>query len=200
MISDTIHLSNQGAGIEDALHQAEAVAVYKSLSPKNSLYLRLLTEEMMGMMRALTEETEADFWIETEDNNFILHLKAETIMNSEKRERLLASSTSGKNEAAKGVIGKLIDLFQRTFEPSDGFADPVYDSGWLYTYAEPLDYTAASARIWSMNKYKESLGNYDSGNDKWDELEKSVVAKLSDEIKISIESDEVEMTVYKKME
>ena len=49
--------------MEAALNQAEKVAAYKSLSPKNTLHLRLLTEEMMGMMRSITGETQGKFWI-----------------------------------------------------------------------------------------------------------------------------------------
>ena len=41
--------------------QAEKVAAYKGLSPKGALHLRLLTEEMMGMMRSITGEKEGKF-------------------------------------------------------------------------------------------------------------------------------------------
>ena len=119
MKSDVIHISNGGAGISEAIRQTEAVAVYKSLSKKDAVRLVHLTEEMTGMLTALTGEHEADFWLETVDDTFYLHLKTETKMNTELRKRLLAASTSGENIAAKGVMGKIKDLFSRLLEPSE---------------------------------------------------------------------------------
>ena len=60
--------------MEAALAQAEKVAAYKGLTGKNALHLRLLAEEMMGMMRSITGETEGKFWIEDESGEFRLHL------------------------------------------------------------------------------------------------------------------------------
>ena len=61
--------------METALLQAEKVAAYKGLSYKNSLRLRLLTEEMMGLMRSVTGETKGLFWIEDEEGVYKLHLQ-----------------------------------------------------------------------------------------------------------------------------
>ncbi|MBR3621357.1 MAG: hypothetical protein IKN56_07580, partial [Clostridia bacterium] len=85
MKSDIIHVTNGGIGVAEAVRQTEAVASFKLLSKKDSIHLILLTEEMMGMMQALTGEREADFWIEDETDSFRLHLKAETSMNAEMR-------------------------------------------------------------------------------------------------------------------
>ena len=117
MKSDVIHVTNTGDGVAEAVKQTELVANFKSLSKTDSIHLLLLAEEMMGMMKALTGEQEADFWIDDEDNTFQLHLKAETAMNTEMRQKLMSASTSGENIAAKGVMGKLRDLFSRLVEP-----------------------------------------------------------------------------------
>ncbi|MBQ4341715.1 MAG: hypothetical protein II756_04310, partial [Clostridia bacterium] len=119
MRSDVIHVTNGGRGFEEALSQAELVARYKGLPNKSALHLRLLAEEMLGMMNALTGEREADFWIDDEDGVFTLHLQAEAEMNAKLRKNLLAVSTSGVNAAAKGVTGKVRDLFERMLEPGD---------------------------------------------------------------------------------
>jgi hypothetical protein len=54
MKSDVIHVTNEGAGFDKALAQAEATARFLDLDRRDALHLRLLTEEMTGMMRALT--------------------------------------------------------------------------------------------------------------------------------------------------
>ena len=103
MITDKIVVSSKGNQMESALRQAEKVAAYKELGEKQTMHLRLLTEEMMGMMRSITGETRGVFWIEDDgDDTYQLHLKVDTRMDSEKRDQLLAASTSGKNESAKG--------------------------------------------------------------------------------------------------
>ncbi|MBQ7486315.1 MAG: hypothetical protein IJT77_02330, partial [Clostridia bacterium] len=113
MKTDTIVVSSSGACMEDALNQAELVGAYKHLSAKNILHLRLLTEEMMGMMRSITGEQSGQFWIEDDGTTFMLHLLVDTRMNTSKRENLLAASSSGKNESARGFMGRLMDFFDR---------------------------------------------------------------------------------------
>ncbi len=196
MKSDVIHVTSKGVGTEEALAQADATARFKNLSKKDSMHLRLLTEEMMSLVHALTGEREADFWLEEDDDTFVLHLHTITVMNSEKRSQLLSSSTSGKNVAAKGILGKLRDLLERTMEPADGSLTNYYPSGWVYT-TDPTAMSATTMDVWSFNQYRESIKKEEE-QEKWDELEKSIIGKLADEVKISIMGDIVDVTIYKK--
>ena len=66
MQTDVILISSNGTAMENALAQADLVADYKHLSHQEALHLRLLTEEMVGMMRSITGETKGKFWIEDE--------------------------------------------------------------------------------------------------------------------------------------
>ena len=93
MKTDVIVISGDGRRMEKALQQAEKVIAYKELKGKNALHLQLLTEEMMGMMRSITGETEGKFWIEDQDGEFQIHLRVVTRMDSGKRDRLLAVSS-----------------------------------------------------------------------------------------------------------
>ena len=111
MKTDVIRVSGKGNRFEAALKQADKVAAYKELSRKGALHLRLLTEEMMGMMRSITGEPEGDFWIEEQDGEYELHLRVKTLLSAERKEQLLAASTSGKNESAKGLMGRLREFF-----------------------------------------------------------------------------------------
>ena len=198
MRSDVIHVTNEGKGIDEAFRQTEKVAVFKGLESKNAMHLRLLTEEMMGMMRALTGEREADFWIEDEDGEYKLHLRAETRMTGELRKKLLSASTSGKNESAKGVLGKLRDLFERALEPVDEGYPIFYTAGLEHTGADLGALTVEAAGMWSLNAYRASLKRGSAQKEEWDELEKSVIANIADEVKIGIADNNVEMTVFKK--
>lgn len=199
MKSDTIHVASSGKGLSEALEQADKVAVFKSLDDKSSLHLRLLTEEMMGMMRALNGEKEGEFWIDDEGGVFALHLKAKTAMNSALRSDLLEVSKSGKNAAAKGVTGKLRDLFERFMEPQcvgEGEVIPLMDH--TFASAEFGVLPMPGADQWSLRSYKQAAEDGRAPKEAWDELEKSVIAKLADDVLIGIAGSHVEMTVIKK--
>lgn len=189
MKSDVIVVSANEDKISDALTLAEKVAAYKELSPKSALHLRLLTEEVMSMVHAITGDVEGDFWIEDEGNVFKLHLQVRTNIDEEQREKLLSASKSGKNEATKGIMGKI----RAFFEPLDGL--PVF-------YGEDMGMLADA--VWSMRAYQEQVRKYieekrDGADEAWDELEKSVIFHIADDVKVSIYGRDVELTVIKEM-
>ena len=103
MKSDVICVNTKGENLEEALDQTEAAARFRGLSKRDTLHLRLLAEEMLGVIRALTGERNAEYWIESTKNAFELHLTTEVLVNTLLRKELLKTSTSGKNAAAKGV-------------------------------------------------------------------------------------------------
>jgi len=207
MKSHMITVTNYGEGITAALEQTMASADYRGLSDKETLRLRLLAEEMLGMLREITGETEAKFWVESEKKQFELHLLAHPIVTGRMREELLSVSSTGKNAAATGVMGKLRDIFERAFDATE-INDPssYYLQGILLTSSseeiDPMTYSANASMIsWSLQKYKTTVAaekeNDTEAMQEWDELEKSIVANLADEVSISIRGREVEMVVYK---
>ncbi|MBR0145334.1 MAG: hypothetical protein IJM25_01570 [Eubacterium sp.] len=197
MKSDVIHVNSNGEGSQEALAQAEATAVFASLTPKQTLHLRLLTEEMMSLVHAVTGEIEGDFWIEEEKKKFRLNLRTLTVMNSKMRKELLDSSTSGKNTAAKGILGKIRDLLERCLEPADGTLSNYYPSGWIYAGTDPSSISMATADVWSFNQYREDVTKNSEALEEWDELEKSILANIADEVTVDIKNDVVTVTIYK---
>ncbi len=200
MKTDVIVVSSTGRRMETALAQAEKVAAYKELSGKNALHLRLLTEELMGMMRSITGETEGEFWIEDQDQVYQLHLRVVTRMDSSKRDQLLAASSSGKNESAKGLMGRLRDFFDRSSDEDIS----ALSSSFLMTEMYEHSSNPTLDLEWSMTRYATTLSACDRENDSaareaWDELEKSVVAHVADDIQVSIRGQVVEMIIIKKL-
>ena len=199
MITDKIVVTSSGSRMEAALKQAEKVAAYKELDEKNAIHLRLLTEETLAMMRSITGETRGLFWIEDEDGTYQIHLKVETRMDSGKRSQLLSVSTTGSNESAKGLMGRLRDFFDRSGDADVvAYSNPLLMSGSMdYSSTPALDWE------WSMSRYENELltrlNNDDDARAAWDELEKSVVHSVADEVKVSIQGQQAEMIIYKKM-
>jgi len=201
MKTDVIVVSSRGNRMEEALRQVDKIAAYKELSDKSAMQLRLLTEETMGLMRAITGETEGEFWIEDDGQAYELHLRVKTRMNSAKRDQLLSTSTRGVNESAKGLMGRLLDFFDREMDEDIAAAGSplllpdMYESGAMTT----LDWE------WSMNTYQNQLAalvkqKNEKALEMWDELEKSVVTHVADDIKVSIRGQQVEMTILKKLD
>ena len=208
MKSDVITVRSDGNGASEALSQTEAVAAFRSLPQKSALHLRLLTEEMMGMLQEITGEKELKFWIEDQDRVFQLHLVATTVISRNKREELLSVSTSGTNAAAKGVMGKLRDIFERALDAEELGGMPDYYARGLVMPSgmageDPMAYALNADMInWSMQQFRSNLNEDRQANaeaeQEWDELEKSIVANLADEVSISIRGNQVEMVIYKK--
>ena len=214
MKTDKITVTNAGQGMAEAVEQAAAAAAYRGLVGKEKVHLRLLAEEMLGMLRQIAGETEAVFWVESEEKRFQLHLVAHPVITGEMRRELLSVSSSGKNAAAVGVMGKLRDIIERAFDATN-LGDPsdyssYYMQGLLLPSTpdtmDPMSFAlnaslAAETVNWSMKKYRASveieMAEDAKAQEEWDELEKSIVANIADEVTVAIRGSEVEMTVYK---
>ena len=200
MRTDVIEVSSRGSQMETALSQVDKVATYKGLTGKNALHLRLLAEEMLGMMRSITGETKGEFWIEDDEKGtYQLHLQVRTRMDSEKRDSLLAASSTGKNESARGLMGRLRDFFDRGADEDIAAAhSSLLLPGVMEQSSLPtLDWE------WSMTRYQNALSSQmqtsAAAREAWDELEKSVVAHVADDVRVSIRGRQVEMIIVKKM-
>lgn len=174
MITDTVTISNRGTGFTDALEETRKAAVYRGISQKDSVRLQLLTEEMLSMIRTVTGEMEASFRVESDKKEFRLYLTTKTRMDREKREILLASSTTGKNESAKSFLGKVRNAFEEAMASDPDRQD----------YELPVELQA-------------DLTGRNFETDEWDRYEQSVLFRLADQIKIGIRGGEVSMTVVK---
>ena len=164
MKTDVIFVSGGGKNLEIALSQADKAAQYKALSPKSSLCLKLLTEETISLMRALAGTAKGEFWIEDRDGMYEIHLRVDTQIDEEKRMKLLSASSSGKNEAARGFMGKIRSFF----DVNGGF--PLLGSR--------KDSPVSGSFLWTMEEYRDQLQLYRQQHpgeamSSWDELEKS---------------------------
>ena len=193
MKSDVILVSSKGEGMNAALAQADRTAEALKLSPRNALHMRLLVEEMMSMIRSIIGQLEGKFWIETDDAGYRLYLQTVTLMDTQQRAQLLSASSTGKNEAHRGIMGKL----RAFFEPM-----PIDDTPALLA-ASVLPGDEKGELSWSLEAYRERLNRRknasEDAQEEWDELEKSVVSHIADNIVISIRGYDVELVIHKKL-
>lgn len=194
MKSEVIAVSSKGMGMDGALLQADQTAKQLGLSDREALRMRLLVEEMMSMMRSIIGQLEGKFWIETDDNAYRLVLQTKTLMDAEQRAQLLSASTSGKNEAHRGIMGKL----RAFFEPI-----PVLDTPAFLVETVAIPGNENGELTWSLEAYRERLARRrdtsEEAQAEWDELEKSVVSHIADNIQVSIRNNDVEVVFLKKL-
>ena len=199
MKTEIITISNSGAGMKEALTMTETLGNEKGLDKKPVLHLRLLSEELFGLLRGIAGNVKADYWIESEDKNFALHMKSDINMTEEAKKQLLAVSSSGKNAAAKGFMGKIKVMIADFLLISSEFMPyAVMNTASAYPMGSVIN---ATSTVWSMADYKADVKSHinDSkeASEAWDELEKSIVASIADEVKVKIVGKNVEIVVYK---
>ena len=200
MKSEVVTVTSAEDGVREALSMTEAFGVKSGLDKKSVLRIRLLAEELLGMLRGIAGQVRADYRLSVEDGRFALSLNANVVMTSEIREQFLSASSSGKNEAANSFMGKirhmiagiLLSVKETLPYAVMNDASPVYPMG---VFAGDGGYS------WSMAYYKRNVQDrLKTGSDAgsaWDELEKSIVANLADDVKVKIVGSNVEITVLK---
>lgn len=148
-----------------------------------------------GMTMALdeVEDFEADFWMEsTEECSCELHLLAVADMNFKKRQDLINTSIHKRNEASVGIMGKIKDSL---FYLGSGSNRPVGD----YHMVGCVSYE--KIQLWSLEQYRLCLEkDREEGADVdalFDELEKSIVANIADDVRVSVQDNNIEMIIRK---
>ena len=132
-------------------------------------------------------------------------------MDIDKKKELLSVSSSGKNAAAKGFMGKIGEIVENGIL---NFNDVMslqqrYNAGYV-DYAgmgfgvpgEYSSYTTSAAQeqmIWSLRNYRGALQEaYDedeSAREAQDELEKSIVANIAKDVMVGVKKDNVDLTI-----
>lgn len=192
MKTEVIVVSSKGNGMDLALNHVDELVTQLGLNPKDTMHLRLLVEEMLNLVRSIIGQLECKFWIETTDERYQLHLQTMTLLDREQRKQLISTSTRGKNEAHRGIMGKLRAFFEPL--PIDDTPEYLLDT---------IDTMENGDLIWSLDAYRERLRKKKDtaagAQEEWDELEKSLVSHLADNIQVSISGYELNLIIYKKI-
>lgn len=200
MKTDIYKFGKDSANFESISDIAAKLAAYNGLSKKQELKLTLLCEELIEMLPNLLAYGKGEFWIENEGTTYRIHalVEAGSLLSSTERNKVLSVSSSGKNAAATGILNKIraaAEVMLATYSQSsamtnEAYADRYSDSYNMGQIDQPSDYT----NQWSLSQYKE---NAKGDKEAWDELEKSVIANLADDVTVGIISGKVEIVAVK---
>ena len=202
MRSNTCYLYKR-EGRDKVLREVEKTAQYCELEHEQELQLRLLAEELTGMAESITGAYKGLFWIEADDGNFRLHLQMEKPEDEKARKQLLSISSKAlkeQNAAAPGVMGKIRNLFENCMDHYEELEKYGVQNGMGSTTSGDLYagcITRTDSIVWSLKDYETAVAE---ASEEWDELEKSIVVSLADNIVVDMKKGRAEIIIYKSFE
>ena len=196
MKTNVISITSDLAGRAEAMQEAERFSVYNGLTGKNAMHIRLLTEETISMVNGIVKDFEGDLWMESEPTPSGLLCRicvaANVSVSEGQEEQLLDIATSGKNTEAVGIRGKIRQLFRWSLQQTDTTSSLQTNtlSSWYAMGVQDASY-------WSLRQYTQQLQQQQPEGEEWDELEKSIIAKLADEVRVGIRAERAEVVIEK---
>ena len=197
MKSNVCKIEKGIGSLVEILKESERVAEYNGFTHKQSLHLRLLCEELDGMLPNLINDFEGCLWIEYDEG--VCKIKVSIRIpefNTDKKNELIAIAKNKKNAAAVGIVGRIRNSIENIFlteGAGDAFCvspDPVYMASG---YTEYTDYSY----LWSLEHYRTTV-KADKKAEAWDELEKSVIASVADDVIVGVKGKQADITIVKK--
>lgn len=203
MKTSKIKVNSRGYGMEYALDEVEDFSRLMGFDERSARRARLLAEETMSMVRAIVDEFSASFWMEsTPDCNCELHLQAEAPMDYDKKQELISASTKQRNEASVGIMGKIKDFIEDSlYNMQDGASVAIGESQAMGMAGMVMN--DIHMWSWSLEQYRQDVqeqkekGDDEAIDDLLDELEKSIVANIADDVKVSVKGNSIEMIIRK---
>ena len=197
MKSNVCKIENGTKDLAAILSESERVAEYNGLTHKQALQLRLLCEEIDGMLPNIIDEFNGTLWIEYEEGVGKVHVSIEIPeFNSDKKEELIEIAKNKKNAAAVGIVGKIRNAIENFLLNEDAALALSVSGGSTHLaagYSESVNY----AYIWSLEKYRSSVKKEEQ-TDAWDELEKSVIASVADDVIVGVKGNQADIIIVKK--
>ena len=197
MKSNACKIVNGTKDLAAILKEREKVAVYNELTHKQTLQLRLICEEIDGMLPNILGDFEGELTIEIVDGVCKVVVSVEfDSFTAEKKKELVSVAKNKKNAAAVGIVGKIRSVIENVFLDEEiaracGASSSVFQMAT--GYSEGIDYSY----IWSLSQYRSTVQPAEQPEE-WDELEKSVIAAVADDVIVGVKGKKADIIVIKK--
>lgn len=197
MKSNVCKIEKGTRDLDAILKESEKVAEYIGLTHKQALQLRLLCEELDGMLPNIIDDFEGDFWIDYEESVCKINASIKIPeFNTDKKEGLIGIAKNKKNAAAVGIVGKIRNAIENFLMNEEAASTFGVWSGTYYLasgYGEGVDYSY----LWTLEQYRSTVKKEEKSED-WDELEKSVIASVADDVIVGIKGKRADIIIVKK--
>ena len=174
--SEHITISDPVSDMDKAYAVVDSYLADTGIKGKNTLRIRLLSEEVLRLVRSVTGLEETEFWLEGDSRVTRIFLTAVGSIDKDKQKELLSVSSTGENSNRQGFFGTLLSLF--TFDD-------------------------AEESEWSLKDYQDELRRRREeepySNEAWEDMERSIVANLADDIEVGISKGKLKMVVTKDL-
>lgn len=170
--SETVRMLPGENKLEDAVNMTRRFAKRQNMEARDGMQMELLTEEASELMFRLMGRAQRDLWIEGTSRAYRLHVRATARFGGgEEYKKLLELSSTGKNEAVNTINQKILEAIMLGRERLSGKKRGGKDGF-----------------EWKLSETEVSQ----------DDIGRSILAKFSDDIRISVTSSCVELIVEKK--
>ncbi|MCR5402638.1 MAG: hypothetical protein K6E91_02330 [Butyrivibrio sp.] len=144
------------------------------LKGKSALRLRLLCEEVLRLAKSIIGFEICDFWLEGNSRVVRIHFETVNHLDEAKQQELISVSSSGSNSEEEGFFGILRSMFTM---------QGLHEERWSLK-----DYQDEIRQRRENDKYAQEA---------WEDLERSLVANLADDIEVGITKKKITMVVTK---
>ncbi len=170
--TNTVHMIPGEDGLEDAIQTARGYAKRQNLEKRAAMQLELLTEESLGFVQRVVDHTSRDFWIEGTGEIYRIHLRFDAKVGSEAYKKLIMLSSSGRNEAANTITGK------------------VWEAVLMGLKRPPEKDKGKNSFVWRLSE---------AGVDE-EEIGKSILGAVASDVRVSVTTERVELIVSKTLD
>lgn len=202
--TEQIYVNNDETRINEVYDKVDKTIEELHLSKKDALHMKLLFEESISMVKAITGDFTAIVWVEEYEGESWLRLIGKTNMDIDKKTDLISVSSSKENALAVGFMGKVRDFIETGLLNYDGVMklQQKYNGYGMGISGSYIDTSVASnpnafsGFMWTMDDYKKSLKEGEGEPETtayWDELEKSIVASIAKDVVVGVEKNQIEM-------
>lgn len=174
MESEHVAITDLKHQIDRAFEVLDIFVFDARMDDKDAMKLRLLCEETLGLAMSIFETAHLSFWLSGDAKKTFVHLKTIKYLENAQKQKLLSVSTTGENVAYRGFMGKIHSLF-----------------------ANPAELSSK----WTLKDYRESLKSRahedEDAKQAAEDMERSIVANIADDVEVSMMDDMVEMVITK---
>jgi len=207
MVSEKFMVNSDAGRMAAARYATEDFAWHAGLEKHDTLRLSLLVEETLGMMKAMVDDFYGRLWFSGDASACELHLEATASVDSDRKQQLLSVSSSGKNAAVKGFMGMLGDVISRALNNVGHAMDQAYgETAVTGSVVAPAGLGTPNlydlTPVWTLQQYRENVEKgrmeADALERAKEDLEKSIVANLADDVVVGVKGDRIELVIRKR--
>ena len=179
--------------VDELTEMLKEFAARRGIKGKDLQHMGLLTEETMGMASQLLKDFEGEIWLEGTPIGYDIILEAD--VHSDRRDVV----PTANKEGFMAKIAEMLNcsfMFENAQELPEDVAQMLPD---YMSYGSKADkQSPVWAGTWCLSAYRDNLEQRRADEEKGialDELEKSIVAQLADEVMIGIHGRRIRMVI-----